>query len=531
MARRSFDVRQVVEIYEHWQSGAKVRRIARSLGLDRNTVRKYIKRAVKAGITAEGTKKSHEEWVEWVHTQDGAGEPVENREVFARIGAFHEHIGKCLRGDDDTPRLTGKTTWSRLRADNGLDVSYSSFKRYLWACYRTEMLRRCVTVRRADPPPGEEAQIDFTRLGYWMNPAVTCNAVSSTGKKQMLYAFSMVLAYSRHMFIRAVTKCDLENWIRCHIEAFKYFGGVPGRLVIDNLKDGVLKSDLYDPLMNRTYAEMAHHYHAVVDPCREYHAKDKPRVERPNPYIRDSFFVGREFRSLDEINVAAHDWCTNVAGTRDHGTTRARPMDRFALVEKAALAPLPDAPYEIATWSRPKLHPDCTVMVNGARYTAPYHLIGETLDVKSTWNMVVISRNERVICTHLRQPKGGISIHEGHYPPDKIAYYMRNPQFCLRKAGEIGTAAREAVDALLRRKTTAHLRQSQGIIGLAEKYGAGRVNAAARRALDFGDPSYRTIKTIVETGVKDTMSPENTAQLSLDAAFLRGAEEIAGVTS
>ena len=523
MARRSFDVRQVVEIYEHWQSGAKVRRIARSLGLDRNTVRKYIKRAVKAGINPDGTKKSHEEWVTWVHTQDGAGESVENREVFARIGAFHEHIGKHLRGDGVT-RTTGKTIWSRLRAENGLDASYSSFKRYLWTCFHDEMLRRVVTVRRADPPPGEEAQIDFTRLGYWMNPA--------SGKKQLLQAFSMVLPYSRHMFVRVVTNLNLETWIRCHIEAFKYFGGVPGRLVIDNLTDGIIKSDLYDPLMNRTYAEMAHHYHAIIDPCRAGHPKDKPRVERPNPYIRDSFFAGREFRSLDEINIAAIDWCTNVAGIRDHGTTRARPIDRFTLIEKAALAPLPDAPYEIAAWSRPKLHPDCTVMVNGARYTAPYHLIGETLDVKSTWNMVEISFDERVIRTHLRQPKGGISISEADYPPDKIAFYMRNPQFCLRKAGEIGTAAREAVDTLLRRKATHNLRQSQGIIGLAEKYGAGRVNAAARRALDFGDPSYRTIKTIIEKGVEDKTAPESDGpQLPLGATFLRGAEEIAGVTS
>ena len=523
MARRSFDVRQVVEIYEHWAQGTGVRRIARSLGLDRNTVRKYIARATEAGIKQDGTKKSHEEWVAWVHTQDGPRESVENGDAFARIGVFHQRIADGLRGEGEK-RMTGKTIWSRLCAEQGLAASYSSFKRYLWTCFREEMLRRCVTVRRADPPPGEEAQIDFTRLGYWMNPA--------TGKKQLLHAFSMVLAYSRHMFVRVVTKMDSETWIRCHVEAFKYFGGVPSRLVIDNLKDGVVKPDQYDPLLNRTYAEMAHHYHAIVDPCRGYHAKDKPRVERPNPYIRDSFFAGREFRSVDEWNVAAIDWCTNVAGARDHGTTRERPMDRFMIVEKAALAPLPAEPYEIATWSRPKLHPDCTVMVNGARYTAPYRLIGETLDVRSTWNTVEIFRNERMIRMHMRHPKGRISINEEDYPPDKIAFYMRNPQFCLRKAGEIGSAAREAVEALLRHKATHNLRQSQGIIGLAEKYGAGRVNAAARRALDFGDPSYQTIKTIVEKGVEEKTKPESDEnQLPLDAAFLRGAEEIAGVTS
>ena len=153
----------------------------------------------------------------------------------------------------------------------------------------------------------------------------------------------MVLACSRHMFVRPVLSMDQRAWTQAHVDAFEFFGGAPARLVPDNLKTGVERPDLYDPKVNRCYGELAEHYGVLVDPARSRKPRDKPRVERPMPYIRDSFWRGRTFTSLAEMQAAALRWCDEVAGTR-----ACRPLDGaapgavFAAVEAPALLPLPE---------------------------------------------------------------------------------------------------------------------------------------------------------------------------------------------
>jgi len=166
------------------------------------------------------------------------------------------------------------------------------------------------------------------------------------------------------MFVRPVLRMDQEAWTRCHVEAFAFFGGVPARLVPDNLKTGVDKPDLYDPKINRSYAELAAHYGALVDPARAFRPKDKPRVERPMPYVRDSYWRGRTFPSLEAMQAEAVRWSREVAGTRS-----SRPLDGaapaavFAAVEAPALRPLPSTPFVLATWSTGKVGPDIHVKV------------------------------------------------------------------------------------------------------------------------------------------------------------------------
>jgi transposase len=116
------------------------------------------------------------------------------------------------------------------------------------------------------------------------------------------------------MFVRPVIRMDQEAWTRAHVEAFAFFGGVPARLVPDNLKTGVDKPDLYDPRLNRSYAELAVHYATLIDPARAFKPKDKPRVERAMPYVRDSFWRGRDFESLEHMRDGALVWCRDVAG-------------------------------------------------------------------------------------------------------------------------------------------------------------------------------------------------------------------------
>ncbi|MCL0049039.1 IS21 family transposase [Dehalococcoidia bacterium] len=377
--------------------------------------------------------------------------------------------------------------WQRLGDSEGVKVSQPSFYRYL-SCFLADAWKKPrITVRRSDPPPGEEAQIDFGYLGMWQDPL--------TGKRHKLWAFALILSFSRHMFVRVVARMDQREWLMCHILVFDFFGGAPKRIIPGNLKTGVIKADLYDPKFNQGN-ELAHHYGIIIDPARSGKPRDKAQVERIIPYIRDSFWSGRDFTSLEEINKQAMEWCLKVAGTRQHGTTHQQPLTLFRLAEEKQLKPLPAMPFEIVTWHQAKVAHDCHIQVGSTLYSVPYQHVGKTVDVKH-WN---------------------------DYPPEKAAFFQRTPDWYRQRASFIGPSTRETIGALLKEHAFHNLRQCQGIMRLAEKYGQDRLETACARANAFGDPCYRTVKTILERGLDKEPVLFEPARPS--GAFLRGPDEL-----
>src|SRR5919198_1211378 len=305
MGRRSLLVADVVEVLEHWAAGRPLRAIAESLGLDRNTVRKYITPAREAGF-GPGTGPPPEGWAAFVARVCPRLGAARSGAAWEELAARHNEIAERLKVNRPS------TVWQRMHDEDGLHASLPSFRRYALATFPEAYGRRPrITVRRDDPPPGEEAQVDFGRLGKWTDPV--------SGQTMILHAFILVLAFSRHMFVAVVRRMDAATWLECHVRAFTFFGSVPRRIILDNLKSGVLHPDLYDPLLNRGYAELAQHFGCLIDPARSAKPKDKPRVERQVPFVRESFWRGRSFLSLDEINAAAERWCVTVAGQRRHG--------------------------------------------------------------------------------------------------------------------------------------------------------------------------------------------------------------------
>ncbi|MGH8429948.1 MAG: IS21 family transposase, partial [Solimonas sp.] len=380
-----------------------------------------------------------------------------------------------------------------------------------------EVRRSQVTVLREDPPPGLEAQIDYGRLGSWIDP--------KTGKRHQVWAFAMVLSTSRHMFVRPTIKMDQAAWTQAHVEAFAYFEGCPKRLVPDNLATGVAKTDLYDPKINRAYAELAIHYGLLIDPARRGKPKDKPRIERPMPYIRDSYWRGREFASVEEMQQAAIVWCTNVAGQRAcRPLFGAKPLDVFRAVERETLQPLPARAFVLANWSTGTVSPDIHVRVGKSLYSVPWRYIGQKVDARETATMVQIFHQGELIATHGRKPRGKQTVW-GHYPPEKIAFAMRTPKWCRTKACDIGQACAEVVDGLLQINALYRLRAAQGVVGLADKHTPARLEAACAKALAVGDPSYRTIKGILIAATETEAAP-TTAGDGGAAAFLHGPSQL-----
>jgi transposase len=410
--------------------------------------------------------------------------------------------------------VTVATIHQRLRDERGLAASVASLRRYVAANLPEEARRSRVTVLRLVPAePGQEAQIDYGQLGRWTDPR--------TGRRHVVNAFAMVLCCSRMLFVRPVTVMDQRAWTECHVAAFAFFGGVPARLVPDNLKTGVDRPDLYDPRINRSYAELAAHYGCLVDPARARKPRDKARIERPMPYIRDSFWRGREFTSIEQMQADAVRWSAEVAGRR-----ACRPLDGaapaavFTAVEKDALAALPAHPFVLAEWSRCKVGPDIHVKVGRTLYSVPWKLIGQTLDARATATTVQLFSGGELVKTHVRKQQGK-QTDLGDYPPEKIAFHMRTPAWCRRQAAGIGPACAELITALLEDNALYRLRAAQGVVGLADKHQPGRLEAACARAIAAGDPSYRTVKGILAAGTEATPAAEPAGDGGA-AAFLHG---------
>jgi transposase len=511
MARRTFDVVDVTEIFIHWYAGRSISEVATSLGVDRKTIRKYLAPAVAAGLAPGGPAMTQSDWAELVMRWFPQLADTRLRQVtWPEIAVHHEYITEMLKAG-----VTQATIHQRLRDEHGLIASVASVKRYVAANLPEQVRRDRVVVLRdeTDTPPGEEAQLDYGHLGYWTDPA--------TGKRRRVWAFAMVLACSRHLFVRPTLVMDQRAFTEAHVEAFRFFGGVPRRLVPDNLRTGVDKPDLYDPKLNRAYAELADHYGVLVDPARRGEPRDKARIERPMPYIRDSFWRGRQFTSVAEMQHAATDWCRDVAGRRAcRPLGGAAPAAVFTAVEAAALQPLPTKPFVLATWSTAKVGPDIHAKVGKTIYSVPWRFIGQRVDARSTTSVVQFFHHGQLIATHGRKPQGK-QTDLSHYPPEKIAFRMRTPTWCRTRATEIGPACRQVIDELLQVNALFRLRAAQGVLGLADKHGPARLEAACAKAAAVGDPSYRTIKGILIAGA-ETDPPPASAGDGGAAAHLHG---------
>ena len=495
MARRSFTVVDVTEILVHWYAGRSLSEVSDSLGVDRKTIRKYLAPAVAAGITPGGPTRSAAEWAALV-----AGwfprltDTALRQTTWPQIAVHHEYIVAQLK-----LRVTQATIHQRLRDERGLHASVASLKRYVAANLSEEIRRDRVVVLRDEVDPGAEAQIDYGKLGMWTDPG--------TGLRRTVWAFAMVLACSRYMFVRPVLNMDQAAWTAAHVAGFAFFGGVPARIVPDNLRTGVDKPDLYDPKINRSYAELAAHYGTLVDPARSRKPRDKARIERPMPYIRDSFWRGREFTSLPEMQRAALLWCVEVAGQRScRSLDGAAPASVFAAVEAEAMQPLPVKAFVVATWATALVGPDIHAKVGKTIYSIPWRLIGQRLDARCTATVVQFFHNGTLVATHGRKPKGK-QTDFGHYPPEKIAFRMRTPTWCRTRAVEVGPACVQVIAGLLEVNALFRLRAAQGVLGLAGKHTPQRLEAACAKAITVGDPSYRTVKGILAAGAETEPAP------------------------
>jgi hypothetical protein len=351
----------------------------------------------------------------------------------------------------------------------------------------------------------------------------------SSGRRRIAHAFIGTLSFSRHKFVQFVFSQDQQSFVKSHVTMFEFFGGVPHIIVIDNLKAGVLRPDLYDPTFNRAYAEMAEHYHTFIDPGRVASPKDKGKVERDVQTVREFFrktIALYPSITITELNRLARLWLLNDYGQRPHGTTAQKPLLLFNEYERQALLPLPPHPYiphSGTVWKQATVHPDHYIQVNRHFYSVPDPFVGKTVQVKVTPSTIEVFYQERLIKTHpvartLR------STDWADFPSNvQHALDAGLPRLLCLKARHIGPHFEMLITQILSLHAFLNLRRAQGLLTLASGYPHEIVEAAAQRAMSLGKPiGYKTFKHILEALVRDHSVASDELELSLETqSFVR----------
>jgi len=329
--------------------------------------------------------------------------------------------------------------------------------------------------------------------------------------------FVAVLGFSTYVFAEATPSQDLASWIGSHVRCFEFLEGVPALLVPDNLKSGITAPDLYEPLENETYREMAEHYAVAIFPARVKRPKDKAPGEQAVQLVTRWILARlrkRTFFDLAELNRAIRLLLEEL-NTRPF--KNGRPGSRkelFLSREKAALAPLPSTRYELARWKRAKVHIDYHVEVDHHFYSVPHTLIHQEVRVRMTDTVVEVFHHGERVASHPKDPAPGRhTTLSAHMPASHQAVSGWSPERFLEWAGRVGPATRQIIERLLlfRRHPQQAFRSCLGILSLARKDSPSTLEHACQRALALGVCSYREVRVLMES-MSSRKTPDETSR-------------------
>jgi transposase len=509
MSERILKLMDIRELLIHIRARSSYRQIQRDTGYDRRTVKRYREWAQKQGLL-EGELPGLEELQGLVERAFEEKTLPQNQ---SSAESFRSQIEQWTKAGVEVAAIR------QGLMERGYSGSYASvwrFVRSLKSDHEED------TTTRVETRPGEEAQVDFGYAGRMMDPV--------SGQLRKAWGFVMTLSWSRHQYVEFVWDQKVETWLRCHRNAFEFFGKVPSRVRIDNLKTAILKAVFDEPQVQHAYRECALHYGFLIAPCRVATPEHKGKVEQGGVhYVCRNFLGGREPTSLIQANRDVEVWCTTTAGLRIHGTTKEKPLERFEQVEKAYLKSLPDSPYDIAVWKHAKVYRDCYVTFDNAFYSVPRRLYpGKVWICGGSQQVRIFDEKYHLVTTHERAQKPGERLTKReHLPSEKLPGLEQDRDSLIEAAQMIGSATLEIVQGLLDDPVLYRIPTAGRLIRLKNRFDANRLEAACRRALTFDDPSYKTIKNILEKGLDQEEAPLPIL-LPPATTFARPAEELVG---
>jgi len=366
----------------------------------------------------------------------------------------------------------------------GYDGAYNAVKRFVGKLRSREPKISC----RFETAPGHEAQVDYGEGAPTRDPR--------TGKYRKPRLFVMALGNSRHAFRKTVWKSSKQTWCELHEEAFAYFGGAPATIRLDNLKEGVLDPDVYDPQLNPLYAKTLGHYGVVALPCRPYAPDLKGKVESAVGHTQRTALKGRRFESIDEQNAFLLRWNERWAATRIHGTTKRQVREMFEL-ERPFLLPLPPTRFEYYRIAERRVHFDGHVEVDGAYYSAPPRYVGAKVIVHigRLWLRIVDARSHECVREHV------IAICKGQRRTLDADRPSQTPpaveKLAMRIAG-VGPACAEFTRVIVAERGALAARTLFGMLDLLRRYDRDAVERACRLAVEAGTSRLRFVRFYLE---------------------------------
>lgn len=482
-------IETIVHLHER---GWSQRRIADALGINRETVARYLAQAEEGSKPAKAPTGS-------------AAAAAESKPASAPTGSDSAAVGPELAGSEERPDtgraslcepfrevvqgkldvgLTAQRIYQDLVADHGFTGKYPSVRRFVRRLLPQEEL----PFRRMECGPGEEAQVDFGQ-GAWIQAA--------DGRRRRPHVFRIVLSFSRKAYSEVVSRQTTEAFVRCLENAFWHFGGVPQRLVLDNLRAAVTKADWFDPDLNPKVRSFAQHYGLALMPTKPRMPRHKGKVEKGVDYVQDNALKGRCFASLDAQNQFLLDWEQTVADTRIHGTTRRQVASLFREVEKAALRPLPLQHFPCFCEGKRKVHRDGHVEVDKAYYSVPPEYLSRAVWVRWDSRLVRVF-NDRLeqIAVHVKREPGRFSTQRDHVADRKISGVERGAAWLLNQVRRLGPHSTRWAEAVLQERGVEGVRVLQGLLSLAGRQALASIERACDIALSHGAYHLRTVRLL-----------------------------------
>jgi transposase len=488
MAYREVAMWEILAVLERIGRGETQADVSRATDLRRKTIRRYVRAAESLGWKP-GTDPPSEALAAEVFLRHRPNKNRNPGEVEAQLFPHLEAIRDWLTPGPGEKRGLRLTKVQQLLERQGTRIPYSSLHRFAVNHCGFGKKQRA-TVRMVECEPGELAEVDFGRLGLIPDP--------ETGRRRMAWALLVILVHSRHQYVHITFSQKLPDIIDGLEDAWIWFGGVPRRVCLDNMKTAIVKADRYDPVFQRTFEEYARHRGFVIDATRSRDPTGKPHVERGVPYVRESFFRGEDWLNPEHTQRDALRWCLETAGTRIHGTTRQQPLAVFENVEKAHLLPFEGERFDTPTWGQYKVHPDHHVSFQKALYSVPHAFLGRTVWVRGDTKLVRIYVDGTLVKTHPRMPPGRRSTDHDDYPTELTPYTLRDPERMIRQAERHGSnIGKFAAELLSGTVPWAKIRQAQKLLRMGDKYGWLRLDFACRRALAFDLINVHRVESIL----------------------------------
>ena len=484
----------------HYESGLKRRVIAYSVGTSHTTVGDYLKRAARAGLSWPLPEGLDEAQLEQLLFPPPVNLPSDQRPV-----PDWAHIHQELKRKSVTLGLL----WEEYQHIHPEGYRYSRF----CDLYREWSGKLQLSMRQVHKA-GEKMFVDYA--GQTL-PIVD----RSTGEIRDAQLFVAALGASSQTFAEVTWTQGLPDWIGSHVRAFSFYGGVAEIIVPDNLRSGVSKPCRYEPDLNPTYQEMATHFGCAVIPARVRKPKDKAKVEAA-VLVAERFILARlrnrTFFSLTEANAEIRILVEQL-NRRPFKKLLGCRQELFETLERPALRPLPTLPYQFAEWSYARVNIDYHAEVDHHYYSVPYVLIKQQLDVRLTATTVEFLHKGQRVASHLRSlQRYGHSTQNEHMPKSHREYAEWTPQRLVIWAAKTGPHTAALAETILASRVHPQqgFRSVMGLMRLAKTYTPERLEAACQRALATGACRFKSVASILKTGLDRQPLPETvTPQLSL----------------